>query len=137
MAACAITIGGTSGTVQINYILGGVAHTMNGSFGETIYINDAATSITSASYGANNPQALADSINALNDPRIRAVAMKTTSTSTTREMFIVLKITSSAIPQLRINNVVGNHKLFMKGTVSGSCIPAGYTEIESCIEILP
>ncbi len=46
MASCLITIGGTSGGVIINYTLGGNALSMNGGFGQSLYINDTATDIT-------------------------------------------------------------------------------------------
>lgn len=46
MAACAITITGTSGSVVIEYYIGTTRHSMTASFGETIYINDVATTIT-------------------------------------------------------------------------------------------
>lgn len=46
MASCLITIGGTSGSVQINFTLAGVPNTINAGFGTTQYIEDTATAIT-------------------------------------------------------------------------------------------
>ena len=196
MASCAITIGGTSGSVVINYLLGAVAHTMTGSFGETIYINDTATAITytnvsgdatassvcvtitnlpttcyifdwsintvvvgcdgfsyvpasdytfdavlldstvvpltSTSYSEVSSTVLAQAINDLNDSRVEAVATKVTSGTGTREMYLIVKVTGTYVPQIRVNATIGNHKLYLKGTVTVDCIPNGYTAFTNC-----
>ena len=196
MPACAITITGTTGSVVINYILSGTAHTMNGSFGDSLFINDAATAITytnisgnaaatsacvtitnlpsscyilswsldftpvvtgtsgyvqnsnyiftdvalstgivlpitQVSYSNFDPTVLAENINILNDSRVKAVATRVISATYTKELFIVLKITGAFIPELKINNPVGNKTLYIRG-IAGDCLPLNYSLFNVC-----
>lgn len=53
MAACNITIGGTSGSVLITYTLSGKTTTINAPFGTTQIIDDASTDITYTTLSGN------------------------------------------------------------------------------------
>ncbi len=46
MASCAITIGGTSGSVLIRYTLGSVKNTITAAFGSEVFISSTATAVT-------------------------------------------------------------------------------------------
>lgn len=46
MSACAITLGGSSGSLIINYILGSNANTVTANFGDSVYIDTTATAVT-------------------------------------------------------------------------------------------
>lgn len=53
MASCAITIGGSSGEVRIDFTLEAQRHSMNGFPDETLYINDDSTDITYTTLSGN------------------------------------------------------------------------------------
>jgi len=201
MPSCVVTVTGTTGSVEIRYILTGTAHVMTGIFGETLYINDAATEITYTNISGNaaassacvtitnlpsacyivdwsllfldaingvygylnntnytftgviinnvlsaiapinyntlTPNTLANAINNLNNYRLKATAVRSIISTNFNEYFLVLKTIGSFIPEVKINNPSGNHTLYLKGVVSGSCLPVGYTAIDICNPILP
>lgn len=196
MASCLVSITGTSGSVQLNYLLSGIPQLMTGNVGDSIYINDIATSVTyttlsgdavasslcetitalpqtcyifswglngipyspsiigflqdaqfnftgvglndsfvsipSTPYTAYTPDALAYEINSLNNPLIEAVAKMTIFTTNRKEHFLIVKTTSTTIPELRITNSFGEHLLYLKGVVTLDCLPSGYTLINTC-----
>lgn len=192
MASCAITIGGTTGSVVINYTLSATAHTMTAIHGETVYINDAATAITYTTISGNatassgcvtitslpitcyvidwvtntsiagfngfgysattdttfdailldttvvpitsvaltelTPNALTTAINELGDARISAVASKKVTNDDSLEFYIIVQITGTYLPSVRMN-ATNSHKMYLKGVISADCLPTGYDEI--------
>lgn len=199
MASCAITIGGTTGSVVINYTLSATAHSMTAIHGETIYINDAATAITYTTVSGNatassgcvtitslpvtcytidwvintsvsgfngfgysattdttfdailldstvvpitsvaltelTPNTLTSAINALGDARISAVASKKVSNDGNIEFYIIVQVTGTYLPSVRMN-ATNSHKMYLKGVVSADCTPTGYDEIVDYSPIL-
>lgn len=53
MSACAITLGGTTGSVLIKYNLGSNANTLTANFGDSVYVDSTATSVTYTNISGN------------------------------------------------------------------------------------
>ena len=74
---------------------------------------------------------LAAAINGLNLEQIKAKAYKVVRTTKT-EYFMILKVQGTDIPFIKIKNIDSTHFLYLKGVYTSNCLPAGYTEIETC-----
>lgn len=70
-------------------------------------------------------------INNLNNPNIKAVGYKHIF-SDKNQNFLILKVSGSDTPYLKIRNEEDTHYLYIKGEPTMDCLPAGYTEIETC-----
>ena len=80
---------------------------------------------------------LVNIINALNDPAVKATAMKITDLTNSRiQIDIIIRIMGADIPELRIKSP-NNDYSYIKGTVSADCVPTGYTGVLFCDDAAP
>jgi hypothetical protein len=109
------TIG--NGTTSLSYLI------------EAIVLGTDVLSISPSNFNSLTLQDLATAINNLDDYRITATAGKVENSSrNSKNVFLVVKVLGSDIPELKVNNTTQNHKFYIKGVVSADCVPAGYTE---------
>lgn len=75
--------------------------------------------------------------NVLNDDSFKVVAAKTTNVDTYyMTISFIIRIYGSEVPSLRLVSPYGNIS-YIKGTVSATCVPTGFTAIPIDTEIIP
>lgn len=74
---------------------------------------------------------IAGAINALNESDFKAVAYKEVLSQNKSEQFLIVKVRGGDAPMLRITNDDGTHFMYIIGETT-TCLPAGYTEIDTC-----
>ena len=186
MAACLITISGTSGEVRINYLNGVTPRYVDSSIG-TLYLEDTYTSVTYttlsgnaiASSGCftitalpytcytikwnklilenyfidavlldnevllvtqteftNAKESFATSVNVLNDSRIKITDYKADNSTllsvTSHKFTYIARVIGTKIPWVRIKNNTSDGYLYVKGVVTLTCAPVGFTAIDIC-----
>lgn len=186
MAACLITVGGTSGKVRIKYKISGNDKEVESTFGNNVYIEDTATDVTYTVLSGNavassscadieelplkyyllnwqyllafppmgqmfdavilgtevlpispcpfpvDRERLAENINALEDPRIKVIAYKTTIGSTKVDYKNLVEVLGSDVPMVRLKSSDGTTYLYLLAVETDDPQPVGYVEINTC-----
>jgi hypothetical protein len=186
MAACLITVGGTSGKVRIKYVISGNNKEVESTFGNNVYIEDTATNVTYTTLSGNatassgcltvtelplkyyifnwqyltsippsgqlfdavllddeiipistcpfpiDRERLAENVNAVEDPRIKITAFKTTVESTKVDYKNIMQVLGSEIPMIRIKSADGTTYLYLLGVETVDSLPEGYIELNTC-----
>lgn len=81
------------------------------------------------------PATVGDNINALNLEDVKAVGYKIVAGTTYLDptsFYLIVKVRGTSVPYLRVNNPTTSKALYLKGEVSSSCLPTGYTLIDTC-----
>lgn len=86
-------------------------------------------------YPNSGEYSVLNAVNALDVPEVKGVAYKTVYPSDLTlpvEYFAIIKVKGNEIPYLKIRNQADTHSIFLKGTYTADCLPAGYTEVDTC-----
>lgn len=80
---------------------------------------------------------VANAINALNDPAIKATALKTTLLGSGYiQIDLIVRVMGSTAPELRIKSP-NNDYSYIKGSSSADCVPTGYSPTLFCEDMQP
>lgn len=96
---------------------------------------DGITTSIEESYFPMSSSTVGNSINNAGIYNIKATGYKDVITdgSTPSSHYLAVQVQGTdIIPYLRISNATSSQHLYIKGTVSVSCLPTGYTALESC-----
>ena len=96
---------------------------------------DGVTTSINESYFPMSSLRVGTSINDADISNIKATAYKDviSNGSAPESHYLIVQVQGTdVIPYLRIANETSSQHLYIKGVVTGNCLPAGYTAIETC-----
>lgn len=102
---------------------------------DAVVIGSTTTPIDEVSFPYDPSLDVIKSINALNLPNIKATGYKIvddTDITVPLQYFVILKVTGTDIPYIRISNSDASHNIFLKGVYTATALPAGYTAVDVC-----
>jgi len=97
-----------------------------------ILISSTLYNIENLPYTTPTALGIGDKINLLNNNDFKAVAYKDLHTTNKSQLYLIIKVFGNSIPEIKLTSLIGNHNLYIKGTLSTTCLPTGFTSINIC-----